>query len=435
MMKIYLMEKAHFDQLKIDSAEISSMASRMTHDEIIKAKKEFIEEMSKAGNIFLQPHGNEKIELKIVNGRAQIPIVGQLTPIAEKDICGAYTANALTEYGFITSAIKAAESDESIMGIDFLINSPGGYVQGVDEVAQAIAKTPLNTKGYISDMCASAAFWISSQMDELEALGPLSRIGSIGVICEEYNDDAGLAAQGIKHNVYTSTDAPEKYADTNTDEGRKKVVAQLDQIHKVFVSRVSTGRNVSEETVNKKFGRGGLLLAADAVKAGMIDSVKNEKIDRRENKNILIVDETAGLPAKKNKGVRTVNTLDELKAENPNLYAQAVEVGKKEGIQAERKRREDFSHWKNVNAETALIAEEAIASGKTYDEVAARLQASAAKGKTPESALENAPDVASGTYQGFSEDDKAAAKMAGMSVEEYKKYSELADSGNYREVK
>jgi ClpP class serine protease len=430
------MEKSYFDQLQADSAEIKLMAGSMLHDEMLKAKKDFLDSMAAAGTIFLTPHGNETVKLSVVDGRAQIPIMGELTPIAEKDICGGYTANALTEYGFIQAAIKAAESDDKITGIDFLINSPGGYVHGVDAAAQAIAMTSLPTKGYIADMCASAAFWLASQMDELEAFGPMSRIGSIGVICEEYNDDENLAAQGIKHNVYTSTDAPEKYADTNTPEGRKKIVADLDQLHKVFVSRVSTGRNVSEETVNKKFGKGGLLMAADAVKVGMIDAVKNERIDRRANQDILVVNEAAGSPAKKTKGEKKLNTLEELKAEHPELYALALKAGREEGIQAERKRRDDFSYWKNVNAETAAIAEEAITSGKSYDEMAARLQAAGAKQKTDIAATENAPDVGSATYEWVaSVDDETAAKSAGMTIEEYKKYSKLAESGNYKGAK
>jgi hypothetical protein len=88
------------------------------------------------------------------------------------------------------------------------------------------------------------------------------------------------AEKGIKDIGIVSKNAPLKNPDTATAEGFKAYQERLDAIERVFIGRVSEGRGVSVETVEKDFGRGAVLVAQDpdpeqtsALSVGMIDKV------------------------------------------------------------------------------------------------------------------------------------------------------------------
>lgn len=86
--------------------------------------------------------------------------------------------------------------------IAFQINSPGGTVTGVEELASKIAGLNVPTMAYSDGMMASAAYWIGSQADRV-VVSPSSTIGSVGVyqIVDDYSkalEDAGIKRIVIK---------------------------------------------------------------------------------------------------------------------------------------------------------------------------------------------------------------------------------------------
>lgn len=432
-MKYLAAEAAYARELAANTRELLALSREWTRSESRAERAAFFAELAAAGRINLAPkQGQNPQELYTVDeqGVAHINIVGQLTPVAEQDVCGGYTANALTEYGYIQAATQAAGADPRVRSIDYHVNSPGGYVQGVDETAQAMAAAPVPTRAMVSDMAASAAYWLASQTDQIIAQGPGTRVGSIGVITEEFNADRALSAAGIDHNVYTSTDAPMKHADTSTPEGKAQVVAELDQLHAVFASRVAEGRGVSLEKVNKDFGQGGLKTAADAMASGMIDGIQGASIGRRAMQN-----DNGGVAASAERPIKPkgkIMTLEQLKAENPDVFAQVFALGRTDGIKAEQDRVRELSAWKDGhNADTVKVAEEAIVQGKTYAEVASQLAAASARGPKQLDG-DNPPAVgtaalknAAGTSDSdLTEEDKAAANLIGMSLEDYRKYKD-----------
>lgn len=375
------------------------------------------DELMASVQTYRAPKEGESVKLNVIDGVAHIPIVGQLTPSA--DPCGAWMGLAETEYGFIQASVAAAEDDSKVSEIAFDVDSPGGYVNGLDETAQLIGLVTKPTTAYVGNIAASAAYWLASQADKIVALTPASEIGSIGVAAEEYDDDEALARDGIAHRVYTSTDAPNKRPDTKTEDGQAQIIAELDAVHGIFVRRVADGRGVSEETVNKKFGRGGMLIAEKAKSVGMIDEVRGSHIIRNTEDNTAVGGEKAAGP----KASREVNMTEQ---EEAALKAAAYQ----EGIQAERKRVNGLTAWREINADTARIADEAIASGKSYDDVAAQLGAAAAKGKNaPAAAGENAPAVSTGVpatasgaenmdVPGMTAEDVSKLRAHGMTMDE-----------------
>lgn len=425
MSRKYALESRTLAGLRACRRDLMTYARAVRNADELRASRD---ELMASVQINRAPKTGEQVELKILDGVAHIPVTGTLTPSA--DPCGAFMGMAETEYGFIQAAIIQAEDNPAVLEIALDVDSPGGYISGLDETAQLLGAVTKRTTAYVGGLAASAAYWLASQADRIVALSPASEIGSIGVALEEYDDDQALADAGIMHRVYTSTDAPDKRPDTKTDEGQAKIVAELDALHGVFVRRVAEGRNVSLDKVKNDFGRGGVLIAESAMRVGMIDEVRGSHIDRstmrdqeqKQEKNAGVAGATAAGP-KEIKGVKKM-TIEQIKAEAPDIAAALRD----EGIQAERKRVAGLSAWKGINADADKAVDEAVASGKSYDDVAAQLAAAVARGNSKQADGDNAASVASGTattgagVDGLTDEDREAMAMFKLTAEDMKNH-------------
>lgn len=356
------------------------------------------------------------------DGAAHIPIEGML--VSQASPCAAVFGETVTEYGYIIEAVLAADRDPGVGYIILDVDSGGGYVEGVDAAAQAIASVEKRTQSNVHNMAASAAYWLACQADAIVAMTPAAQLGSIGVACEWYDDDEANAREGITHRVFTSTDAPNKRPDFSTEEGQSVLVKELDDLHAVFVSRVASGRGVSAEKVTKDFGRGGILIASDAMAAGMIDDVRGLSISRRKNKPGVAGETASAKDAANKSGGHNVTTLDEFKAANPGVLEahdkELITSAYNSGVQAERKRRDDLVAFRGINADGDKAVEEAIASGKTFADANPVIQAAVLRGKSTDTADgENAPGVGTAsdtvieTPEGMSLEDVAWYKAHG----------------------
>ena len=418
--KIYAMEASFLTQLLSDRKELMEIARTFkTAGEMREAREDLMLSLS---DINITPRNAEQIDKSYfidAEGTAHIPIIGELTPHAETDICGAYTANALTEYGFIVMATMAADDDDRVEQIQFDINSPGGYVDGLMPAVDAIRSAEKETLAFVDGMAASAAYWLASQTDKIVAASPASRVGSIGVAVEIFDFTEALKMEGIEKIILTSTDAPLKRPDVTTEEGQGLIVDSLDDTHKVFVQYVAEGRGIDPGEVTEKYGRGGVLIAENALTAGMIDSI--EKVPARRNAETIldVVQTDTVVKAGEIKQEVEMENLDELKKENPGLFAEAVEIG----IKQERERVTELRTYIEADPDNVKLAEvvnTAIAGGQMAGEISAKVQVAIRDGG--KLAGENAPAVETAeSVDGLSEDDQAAAKEAGMSIEDYKK--------------
>jgi len=416
-MRLYAMEAGFLSRLRSDRRELLKVARTLgTAAEMREARADLIA----SAHVLLAPKPGETKALYAVDadGVAHIPIVGELTPSAQTDACGAYTAEALTEYGYISAASLAADADPKVSAIAYDVNSPGGYVDGVDAVAQIIAAVSKPTIAYVDGMAASAAYWLASQADRIVALSPASTVGSIGVAAEEYDDSAALESEGIAHRVYTSTDAPDKRPNTATPEGRAKIIAHLDDVHSVFVRRVSDGRNVSAKKVNEDFGRGGVVIAEKALAAGMIDEVRGSHLSRIPAGVASSAAATTAATSKSKESEKM--DITQLKAEHPDLVAQISAEAEKNGIDKERQRREKLLTLA-VNGEARKSVEASIAAGESFEEASPKAVTAALRG----TGGENAPDVATQEAERVSGPDPEflkTAALAGITQADLEKY-------------
>lgn len=315
------------------------------------------------------------------------------------------TAPSLT-YDEISQAIADAEQDDGVDRIVLDIDSPGGQVAGIDGASLSISTALKPTLARVQGMAASGAYWLASQAEKIEATSRLSTFGSIGVVRSAYKDPGSFDI--------TSTNAPNKRPDPSTVEGQAAIRKELDQIHEIFATDIARGRKISVEKVNSDFGKGGVMLAADAMAAGMIDSLAYEK----EKEKTAVGGKAAG--PKERKEVNNM-TEEELKALKAAAY--------QDGVTAERARVDGLNAWKGINADADKAVNEAIASGKTYTEVGAQLAAAVAKGNSKTADGENATGVQTGTTSngagaedtnvaGLTAADVAGLKALGMTMDE-----------------
>lgn len=204
------------------------------------------------------------------DGVAVIPITGPIFRYANifTEISGA------TSTQILATDIQAAISNPAVKSIVLDINSPGGEVTGINELAQMVfdarGKKPITA--YVGGTGASAAYWIASAADSI-VIDETAVLGSIGVVMG-YQDTAPRDEKnGIRKLEIVSSNAPDKRSDPFSESGRVKVQQIVDALESVFVNSVARNRGVSVETVLNDFGQGGVKVGTAAVASKMADQI------------------------------------------------------------------------------------------------------------------------------------------------------------------
>lgn len=238
-----------------------------------------------------------------VNGsEAQINIFGVLT--SKPSYYARYYGGGNTTYSDITAAVQAADSDPRVKKITLFVDSPGGELTGLFETMDAIRAIKKPVKTIALGTMASAAYGIGAQASAgVYAKSRASMIGSVGIAYRAfvYDDEVNIA----------STEAPKKRPDLKTEEGKAVVREELDALHGLFAEGIAAGRGVTVEKVNSDFGRGAVLLADDAKKAGMIDGILKKSVNNGGKKAMS----------------DDIKTVKELKAAYPGLCEELVKEG------------------------------------------------------------------------------------------------------------
>lgn len=182
-------------------------------------------------------------------------------------------ANVLTEISGATSVevlatdFRAALDAPDIRGIVLDIDSPGGQIAGISEFADQVAAAGKPTVAYISDLGASAGYWIASAAEQV-IIRDTAAAGSVGVVATLRRDKGKDGPIQI-----VSSQSPRKRVDPETEDGRAVLQAVVDDIAQVFIDRVAAYRGVTSDHVLEHFGQGGTLVGRNAVLAGMADGL------------------------------------------------------------------------------------------------------------------------------------------------------------------
>jgi signal peptide peptidase SppA len=176
----------------------------------------------------------------------------------------------------LTKQIRAALADPAVTSIALNIDSPGGTVFGIPELAAEIARArgQKPVVAVVNPMAASGAYWLAAQAGEIVST-PSGTAGSIGVFMAHDDISAWQAQQGIKT---TMIHAGKYKTEGNqfeplTADAIVHFQGQVDELYSMFIKAISSGRGVTQKAAREDMGQGRMLLAGDAMKSGMIDRI------------------------------------------------------------------------------------------------------------------------------------------------------------------
>jgi ClpP class serine protease len=201
------------------------------------------------------------------DGVAIIPVTGPIFRYANlfTRISGATSTQVLA------TDIQTALDDPKVKSIVLNIDSPGGEANGINELADLVyaARSQKKIVAYVGGTGASAAYWIASAASEV-VVDATAVLGSIGVVFEVVTRKA---SEGEKRYVITSSNAPNKRPDIETEEGRALVGKTIDALGEVFTAKVARNLGVNKEDVPAMGDHGGLVIGAQAVESGLAHRV------------------------------------------------------------------------------------------------------------------------------------------------------------------
>jgi len=176
----------------------------------------------------------------------------------------------------LRSAVLQAVDNPDVGSIVLDVDSPGGSVFGVEELADTIfkARGPKPIVAVANATAASAAYWVASQADEL-IMTPSGQVGSIGVIGVHRDISKQAAMLGVKYSFITAGrfKAEGNEFEPLDDETRANMQRRVDQYYDTFVRAVARGRDVGQQTVRDGFGEGRIVSGRDALRVGMVDAM------------------------------------------------------------------------------------------------------------------------------------------------------------------
>ena len=255
------------------------------------------------------------------DGTARVPIVGAMTKRPDYYFSLIGEGNAV--YGDIVEGIRNADADPTVKQIILEIDSGGGQWDGLQGLMDAVAATKTETIAHVTDKAASAAYGVASQADRIIVNNVGAMIGSVGA--------ASVAYISENQVITRSTAAPDKLPEPGSEALQK----ELDDIHEIFATSIAagraraTGKDVSVDKVNAKFGQGALLLAKEALSVGMIDEIA-KKPKARAGKSSAATPRKMGGPKAMDRA--------EFEAQHPQLCAAILKEGRDAGVTQERDR-------------------------------------------------------------------------------------------------
>jgi len=176
----------------------------------------------------------------------------------------------------LTAQFRQAVDEPSCMAIVLEVDSPGGGVPGVSELASEIynarARKPITA--IVNAMACSAAYWLASAASEV-VCSPSGQAGSIGVYMIHQDASEAYAKEGIKNTIikagkYKTEGNP---YEPLSDEARAALLSNVEDYYRMFVKAVAQNRGTSQAAVRDGYGQGRSSLATDALKQGLVDRV------------------------------------------------------------------------------------------------------------------------------------------------------------------
>ncbi len=317
-------------------AEIREVYARHLHGEALSPEQI----QAKIGKI---DQAKDQPLYSVENGVAMIAVQGVIAK--RMNLLQAISGGTSTQ--LLGKAVREAIADPSVKSLVLNIDSPGGAVDGTQEVAREIfaARGSKPIVAYTDGMMASAAYWIGAAADQIYISGDTTEVGSIGVVATHVDYSKQEEMLGVKTTEIVAGKfkrAASAFEPLSTV-GRATIQEMVDDIYSAFVSDVAKFRGLSTDTVLERMADGRIFIGQKAIKAGLVDG--------QRTLSSVVADLQRGTITHKGgtmseESTRKIVVVADLQAAYPELVkaieesakAAGVEEGRLAGATAERER-------------------------------------------------------------------------------------------------
>jgi capsid assembly protease len=207
-------------------------------------------------------------------GIAVLPLYGVVTQRGNMvdDISGPGSTSTQK----FTNALRQVLADDTVGQILIDIDSPGGSVYGVSELAAEIVKARAQKPvvAVANSLAASAAYWIGCSASEFYVT-PGGEVGSIGVWQAHFDYSKAFEEDGVKPTLISAGKFKVEgnpYVPLDP-EAQAFMQSRVDDYYNAFIKAVAKGRGVSVADVQGGMGEGRVLGADAALAAKMVDGI------------------------------------------------------------------------------------------------------------------------------------------------------------------
>jgi ClpP class serine protease len=203
---------------------------------------------------------------EVIDGTAVIPIFGELV----NRTYGLTPLSGLTSYPALGALHAQALADPTVHNLLLLINSPGGDVHGLFDLADQIAasRTQKPIAALASDYALSAAYVLAAATGNV-FVTQSAQVGSLGVVMEIRDTSAADQAAGIKRQkLYAgarkldgSSHAPQ------TDAALAALQAEVDTYYEMLTAKVAGYLGTSSAAMQAT--EAGVFIGAQALQHGL----------------------------------------------------------------------------------------------------------------------------------------------------------------------
>ena len=208
------------------------------------------------------------------SGIAVLPLYGVVTQRGNMvdDISGPGSTSTQQ----FTSALRQVLADDTVGQILIDIDSPGGSVYGVAELASEIVKARAQKPvvAVANSLAASAAYWIGCSASEFYVT-PGGEVGSIGVWQAHFDYSKALEEEGVKTTLISAGKFKVEgnpYVPLDP-EAQAFMQSRVDDYYNAFIQAVVVGRGVTVDVVRNGMGEGRVLGADAALAQRMVDGI------------------------------------------------------------------------------------------------------------------------------------------------------------------
>ena len=255
----------------------------------------------------------------------------------------------------IAKDFQSLLDNDEIKSIILDFDTPGGAITGVNELAEIIynARGIKPIKAYVTGLACSAGYFLASACDEI-IIDEMGQVGSIGVM-------RVVSKQNDKSVIFKSSQSPMKNVEAESELGKAEYQAKVDYLASIFIDKVAKYRGITSDEVITRGNKGGVLVGAVAVTAGLAD--------RLGSMDQLII-ELNNINKKEN--YKEKNMPENLKeqAEEKTVDTAQIEAN---AVAAERKRVAELMAIQVPGCEK--LVQEAISSGASVADTNARIVA------------------------------------------------------------